>query len=53
MLTPAQAAEYLGVHVRTLRRYIRDGRLQRSAILPSGHARYSRADLEALLKDAS
>ena len=52
MLTPAQAAEYLGVTTRTLRRYLKSGALKRTLVLPSGHARFARVDLEEM-KQAS
>lgn len=47
-LTPGQAAALAGVTTRTILRYASDGRLP-SVELPTGHRRYRRADVEALL----
>lgn len=47
-LTTQQAANYLGVSVRTLDRYVDAGKI-RPFRLPSGHRRFRLADLEQLL----
>lgn len=47
-LTTSQAAEILGVSPQTVVNYA-DAGLLRSWKLPSGHRRYQRADVEALL----
>jgi excisionase family DNA binding protein len=49
LLTPAQAAALAGVTPRTIHRYGTDGRLTFVA-LPSGHRRYHRDSVEALLE---
>ena len=49
-LRPEQAAAYVGVHVDTLNRWERDGRVPCER-LPSGHRRYRVRDLDALLKN--
>ncbi len=52
-LTPGQAAALAHVTVRTIHRYGSRG-LLRSITLPSGHRRYAREDVEALLgRDAA
>lgn len=51
-LTPGQAAAIAHVAVRTIHRYGTAGLLG-FITLPSGHRRYSRKDVEALLKDAA
>lgn len=48
LLTPGQAAALAGVTVRTLQRYADSGQLSFIA-LPSGHRRYPREAVEALL----
>lgn len=47
LLSPHEAAELLGLHVRTVRRYIRDGRLD--AVRVGNRYRISRESLEALV----
>lgn len=47
LLSPHEAAELLGLHVRTVRRYIREGRLD--AVRVGNRYRISRESLEALL----
>lgn len=47
-LTPAEAAARLRISPRTLWRYQSDGRIT-PVTLPSGHRRFRRADIEALL----
>jgi len=49
-LTIREAADLLNVHPETLRRWDRGGRLKPSRT-PTGHRRYRRADLEALLAE--
>jgi excisionase family DNA binding protein len=51
LLTTAQAAEYFGVDRRTLARYARNGQLQPTVVLPSGHLRWSREDIERQLAE--
>jgi hypothetical protein len=51
LLTTAQAAEYFGVDRRTLARYARIGQVQPTVVLPSGHLRWSLADIERQLED--
>ena len=47
-MTPQQAAEYLGVSIRTLYRWEDDGLISPRRT-PGGHRRYPLADIEALL----
>lgn len=47
--TIGQAAQQLGVSTDTLRRWERDGRIAPARTL-KGHRRYTREDIEALLK---
>lgn len=47
-VTTRQVAEFLGVHIRTVQRYARDG-LLRSYRLPGDGYRYLRTDVEAFL----
>ena len=49
-LSPADAAEVLGVHVETLKRWARDGKV-RAWKTPGGWWRFRRADLDALLPE--
>jgi predicted site-specific integrase-resolvase len=51
LLTTAQAAEYFGVDRRTLARYARNGLLKPTVVLPSGHLRWSREDIERQLRE--
>ena len=44
-----KAVERLGVSPKTIRAYIRDGRLPTAARLPGGHWRIERDDVESLL----
>ena len=48
-LSPAQAAKELGISTRTLWRYQDAGRIA-PVRLPSGHRRFLRADVTALLR---
>ena len=52
LLTPGQAAAIAHVTPRTIHRYGSAGRLS-FITLPSGHRRYARADVEALLQSAA
>ncbi len=52
LLRPAQAAAFLCVSTRTLRRYLRSGALA-SYRLPSGQLRISEAALEGLLVESA
>lgn len=47
-LSPKEARALLRVSERTFRRYVLDGRLVRAFRIPTGHARYRRADVIAL-----
>lgn len=47
-LTISEAAEIVGVHVDTLRRWDAAGRIP-AARTPTGHRRFRRSDVEALL----
>lgn len=49
LLSPAQAADELGVSLRTLDRYVAQGRIV-PARTPGGHRRFRRADLARLLR---
>jgi predicted site-specific integrase-resolvase len=51
MESTAQAAEYFGVDRRILARYARTGQVQPTVVLPSGHLRWSLADIERQLED--
>ena len=43
LITPTQAADYLGVHINTLRRYVHDGNLE--AIRVGKHLRFEQSTL--------
>ena len=47
-MSPVEVQAALGVSRRTLWRYRKDGRLTPSHHTPTGHARFRRADVEAL-----
>jgi len=49
-LSTGEAAELLGVHPDTLRRWERAGRVK-AVRTPTGQRRFKRADIEALLHD--
>jgi excisionase family DNA binding protein len=49
-VTTTQAAELLGVHAETARRYVRFGQLP-ARRLPSGHIRIRRSEVQRLLRD--
>ena len=48
LFTPREAAEYLKVHVETLRRYVREGQLQ--AVKVGGRLRIQESDLIKFVK---
>ena len=48
LLTTPEVAEELRVHVATITRWVRDGKLV-AITLPGGRHRFRRADVEALL----
>lgn len=48
-LSPAAAAEYLGIHEDTLKRWARDGRIA-AFRTPGGWWRFAQADLDAFLE---
>lgn len=50
--TPAEAAKYLGVHDRTIRRHIREGRLPAQRV-GDRLLKIKRDDLDALLKEVT
>lgn len=50
-LTTGQAAAFLGVSPMSVIRYVERGQLS-CKILPSGHRRFRRSDLDALLRDS-
>lgn len=50
-LTAAEAMDALNISRRTLDRYVEDGRLEASK-LPTGHRRFRRVDVAALLTPA-
>lgn len=47
LLRPAEAALLLGIHTKTLTRMAQAGSIK-SVLLPSGHRRYVREDIDAL-----
>jgi len=49
-LAVSEAAALIGVSVDTLRRWKRDGRIK-AVRTPTGHRRFKRSDVEALLRD--
>ena len=48
LLTPTQAADVLGVHVDTLKRWAREGKVV-GVRLPGGHWKFTRADLDTFI----
>lgn len=50
-LTPAEAAEFLGVHPRTLANYADRGLVATHRLTVAGHRRYRLADLYALREE--
>jgi len=51
LLTIRQAAEILNVHIETLRRWDKSGRLRAIIVNKRGDRRYDPKDLEAILKN--
>jgi len=49
LVSTAEAAARLGVSTRTLKRYVKHGKLQPSMILPGGGYRWSDDDFKPLL----
>lgn len=49
-MTVQQAAKYLQVCTMTIHRYIKDGKLQSSQIVPGGKRRISASSIEKLLQ---
>ena len=49
LLTIREAAQIFGVHIETLRRWDRDGKLRAVRIGERGHRRYKREEIAALL----
>ena len=49
LLTPREAADMMRVHVRTLERWHKEGKLP-ALVLPSGQRRYYESDLQNLLE---
>ena len=49
-LSTGQVARMLGVDPSTVTRWDESGKLRPALTLPSGHRRYRRSDIEALLK---
>lgn len=52
MLTTSEAAQLLGVHVNTVRRWNAKGILKSYRIGPRGDRRFQRQDLDSFLKEA-
>lgn len=52
-MTPAEARKRVGVTRRTFQRYVADGRITAAHYTPAGHARFARADVEAMVSGAS
>lgn len=46
----AEAAAFLKVRPRTIRRWVKDGKLEPIGRTPGGHLRFDPADVEALLR---
>lgn len=49
LVSTAEAAARLGVSVRTMKRYVKHGKLQPSMVLPGGSYRWSEEDFKPLL----
>jgi excisionase family DNA binding protein len=47
-LSPTEAAKVIGVHVETLKKWARDGKIA-SFVTPGGWRRFRRSDLDAFL----
>lgn len=52
-LTLPQAAAYLGVHEKTVRRWVKDGRLAAMRVGVAGRYRIARADLDSMVRNAA
>jgi excisionase family DNA binding protein len=52
LLTPAETANYFRVHVKTLTRWSKEGKIQSVRTL-GGHRRYKLADVQRLLQDGA
>jgi predicted site-specific integrase-resolvase len=50
MLTTAEAADVIGIHRKTLSKYVADGKVKPTLRLPSGHMRWEVEDLKAQLR---
>ena len=50
MLTTAEAADAIGIHRKTLSKYVADGKVKPSLRLPSGHMRWDVEDLKTQLR---
>lgn len=49
LITIREAAEMLGVHLETLRRWDNDGKLKSVRVGEFGHRKYRKADIEKIL----
>lgn len=49
-LSPAEARKRLGISRRTLQRYVANGIITPAGRLPNGHARFSSADVDSLIR---
>lgn len=52
-LTLPQAAAYLGVHEKTVRRWIKDGRIAAVRVGVAGRYRIARSDLDLMVRSAA
>lgn len=52
VLTPSEAAQLLGLHVNTVRRWNNKGILKSYRITPRGDRRFRRQDIDGFLKEA-
>ena len=50
MLTTAEAADAIGIHRKTLSKYVADGKVKPTLRLPAGHMRWDLDDLKAQLR---
>lgn len=51
LLTTTEAARRLGIHPRTLTKYVRDGKVRPTMRLPSGHFRWDLEDVRRQLDE--
>ncbi|MCO1655538.1 helix-turn-helix domain-containing protein [Pseudonocardia humida] len=51
LMTTSEAARALGIHPKTLSKYVSDGKLRPTLRLPSGHMRWDLEALKAQLRD--